>query len=195
MSTKPDQRDLIKGLGTKNRRHSVTFLPEPGRRPRYEPGNLDLAGGLDRWDLDAGPGSAPDSEPDYAADAEADSAVLSSSAPRPAGSAALVQAIFADDHRGATVVFRGELRTEDVADQAALTLRIITSGPLRPGPDHYGTAAAEDHDVTVTGSSQGWTRHEITAQVPGNADLIQFGITLTGPGRVALRSTELTRTD
>jgi len=30
----------------------------PGRRPRYEPRNLDFAAGLDRWDLDAGPGSA-----------------------------------------------------------------------------------------------------------------------------------------
>jgi hypothetical protein len=28
----------------------------PGRRPRYEPRNLDFAAGLDRWDLDAGPG-------------------------------------------------------------------------------------------------------------------------------------------
>ena len=53
----------------------------PGRRPRYEPRNLDFAAGLDRWDLDAGPGSAPDSEPDYAAAAEADSAVLSSLRP------------------------------------------------------------------------------------------------------------------
>ena len=43
----------------------------PRRRPRYEPRNLDFAAGLDRWDLDAGPGSAPDSEPDYAAAAEA----------------------------------------------------------------------------------------------------------------------------
>ena len=57
----------------------------PRRRPRYEPRNLDFTDGLDRWDLDAGPGPAPDSEPDYAAAAEADSAVLSSSVPRPAG--------------------------------------------------------------------------------------------------------------
>ena len=32
----------------------------PGRRPRYEPRNLDFAAGLDRWDLDAGPVPAPD---------------------------------------------------------------------------------------------------------------------------------------
>jgi DNA-directed RNA polymerase specialized sigma24 family protein len=63
----------------------------PGRRPRYEPRNLDFAAGLDRWDLDAGPVPAPDSEPDYAAAVEASSAVLSSSVPQPAGSAALVE--------------------------------------------------------------------------------------------------------
>ena len=42
----------------------------PGRRPRYEPRNLDFADGLDRWDLDSGPGPAPDGEPDYAAAAD-----------------------------------------------------------------------------------------------------------------------------
>jgi hypothetical protein len=31
------------------------------------------------------------------------------------------------------------------------------------------------------------------AQVPDNTDVIQFGITRTGPGRVALRNPELTR--
>lgn len=35
---------------------------------------------------------------------------------------------------------------------------------------------------------------EITAQVPEDAELIRLGLTLTGPGQVALRNTELTRT-
>jgi hypothetical protein len=65
----------------------------PGQRPRFEPRNLDFAGGLDRWDLECG--SRREADPagpqDYSAAADGQSAVLSSAAPRPAGSAALVQ--------------------------------------------------------------------------------------------------------
>jgi hypothetical protein len=142
----------------------------PGRRPRYEPRNLNFAAGLDRWDLDAGPRSVPDSEPDYAAAAEADSAVLSSSVPRPAGSAALVQAIYADDYRGAAVTFSAEVRADPLTEQAGLRLEIIRR--------------------TISGRRP-WTRYEITARIPADADLIRFGIGLTGPGRAALRNPDL----
>jgi hypothetical protein len=158
----------------------------PRRRPRYEPRNLDFAAGLDRWDLDAGPGSAPDSEPDYAAAAEADSAVLSSSVPRPAGSAALVQAIFADDYRGATVTFSAEIRTDPLTEQAGLRLEIIRNW-WRAG------RAREDHGLTISGHRP-WTRYEITARIPADADQIRFGIALTGSGQIALRNPDL-RTD
>jgi hypothetical protein len=158
-----------------------------GRRPRYEPRNLDFAAGLDRWDLDAGagpaPDSEPDSEPDYAAAAEADSAVLSSSAPRPAGSAALVQAIFADDYRGATVTFSAEIRADPRTEQAGLRLEIIR---------HWWRVgrAREDHGLTTSGRRP-WTRYEITARIPADADQIRFGIALTGSGRIALRNPDL----
>ena len=155
----------------------------PGRRPRYEPRNLDFAAGLDRWDLDAGPGSAPDHEPDYAAAVEADSAVLSSSVPRPAGSAALLQAIFADDYRGATVTFSAEIRADPLTRQAGLRLEIIRQW-WRLG------RAGEDHGLTISGR-RAWTRYEITARIPADADQIRFGIALTGPGRIALRNPDL----
>jgi hypothetical protein len=159
----------------------------PGRRPRYEPRNLDFAAGLERWDLDAGPGWAPDSEPDYAAAAEADRAVLSSSVPRPAGSAVLVQAIFADDYRGATVTFSAEIRVGDhiqLTEQAGLRLEILR---------HWwrtGRAPREDHGVTISGRRP-WTRYEITARIPADADQIRFGIALTGSGRIAMRNPDL----
>jgi RNA polymerase sigma-70 factor (ECF subfamily) len=171
-------------------------------RRRFEPRNLTFADGLDRWEFGgsfrrAAQGGGPGQQnaigshwDDYSCRAEGGSAVLSSAVPQPYGYAFLRQAIFADDHRGATVVFRGELRTEDVADQAALTLRIVPERPLQPGRDHRDQG--DDHRVTVTGS-QGWTRHEVTAEVPDNADVIQFGVTLTGPGQVALLNPELTR--
>ena len=167
----------------------VPLATLPGRRPRYEPRNLDFADGLDRWDLDSGPGPDPgrpraaDGEPDYAAAAEGPSAVLSSAVPRPAGSAALIQAIYADDYRGATVTFSAELRAGPLTGQAGLRLEIIR---------HWWRLgrAREDHGLTIAGHRP-WTSYEITARIPADADLIRFGIGLTGPGRIALRNPDL----
>ena len=163
------------------------LVPLPGRRPRYEPRNLDFADGLDRWDLDSWSGTGPgrpdaaDGEPDYAAVAEGPSAVLSSAVPRPAGSAALVQAIYADDYRGATVTFSGEIRVDPFAGQAGLRLEILRQWWRLGRP-------REDHGLTIAGRRRAWTRYEITARIPADADLIRFGIALTGPGRIALHN-------
>ena len=155
------------------------------RRPRYEPRNLAFADGLDRWDLDRGSlrETDPSGLPDYSAAAEGRSAILSSDVPRPAGSAALVQTIYAEDYRGATVVFRGEIRSEAVTEQAGLRLEILREQwPASP--------VREDHGVTVS-RSRDWTRHEVTALIPGDAEIIRFGIALTGAGEIALRNPEL----
>jgi len=157
----------------------------PGQRPRFEPRNLEFAGGLDRWDLDLGSRreDGPARPDDYSAAVEDQSAVLSSAVPRPAGAAALVQAIYADDYRGATVVFRGEIRTEPLTEQAGLRLEIIR---------HWWRAgrAREDHAATVSGGTP-WTWHEVTAPIPADADIIRFGVSLTGSGRIQLRNPEL----
>jgi hypothetical protein len=107
--------------------------------------------------------------------------VLSSVVPRPAGSAALVQVVYADDYRGATVTFSGEISADIPAGQAGLRLEVFR---------HWwqGTGTREDHGLTVAGRRRDWAGHEITALVPADADLIRFGITLNGPGRVALRN-------
>ena len=113
----------------------------PGQRPRFEPRNLDFADGLDRWDLDVRfPGAADPRPQDYSAAADGQSAVLSSAVPRPAGSAALVQSIFADDYRGATVTFSGEIRTEPLTEQAGLRLEILRHW-WRGGPPARITAS------------------------------------------------------
>jgi hypothetical protein len=158
----------------------------PGKRLRFEPRNLDFADGLDRWDLDPGSRRPPDPScpPDYSAAVDHESAVLSSAVPRPAGSAALVQAIFADDYRGGTVIFRGEIRTKHGTEQAGLRLEILRHW-WRTG------RAREDHGVTVAGGHRTWTGHEITALIPDDADIIRFGIVLTGTGSIALRNPEL----
>jgi hypothetical protein len=168
--------------------HGLTGWPMatlPARRPRFEPRNLDFADGLDRWDLDSSfHGETASSHPgDYSAAADGQSAVLFSAVPQPAGSAALVQTIFADDYRGAAVVFRGEIRAEPLTGQAGLSLEVFGHG-------WRGGRARDDHSVTVSGGSP-WTGHEITALIPEDADLIRFGIALAGPGQVALRNPEL----
>jgi hypothetical protein len=158
----------------------------PGKRPRFEPRNLDFGAGLDRWDLDFGSRgtSDPSRPPDYSAAADGESAVLSSAVRWPARSAALVQAIFADDYRGRTVVFSGEIRTKHGTEQAGLRLEILRHW-WRTG------RAREDHGITVAGGHRNWTGHEITAPIPEDADLIRFGIMLTGAGSIALRNPAL----
>jgi hypothetical protein len=150
------------------------MAPLPGQRPRFEPRNLTFADGLDRWDLDSGAGD------DYAAAVEGSSAVLSSVVPDPAGAAVLVQAIFADDYRGREVVFAGEISTEPATEQAGLRLEILK----------HWRHVREDHGVTVGGRSD-WARYEVRAPVPEDADIIRFGVALTGAGRVALRAPRL----
>lgn len=158
------------------------WLPEPRQRPRFEPRNLDFADGLDRWDLDLGPRREPGSEQpgDYAAAAEGRSALLSSAVPRPAGPAALLQAVYADDYRGSTVTFGGEIRTGPRTVHGGLRLEILTRSWAAGHSRRY-------HGVTVPGGTD-WARHEISAPVPDDADLIRFGLTLAGHGRVALRN-------
>jgi len=159
----------------------------PARRPRFEPHNLSFADGLDRWDLDGGSlrkAGGPHRQ-DYAAAGDGATAVLRSAMPDPAGSAALVQTIFADDYRGDRIVLRGEVRTEGVTGEAGLRLEIVRRGK------EFGDTR-EDHAITVVGSN-GWVRHEIRALIPVEADEIRFGIGLAGPGLVALRGPELAR--
>ena len=153
---------------------------EPDHRPRFEPGNMDFADGLERWNLagDLGRGNLTASE-DYVAGVEGRSATLSSAVARPAGTGLLLQAIFAEDYRGGVVTFSGEIRTGDRTERAGL--RFVVIGHPRPG-----APIRADHGAAVAARTD-WTRHEITAAVPSDANLILFGIELTGPGLVALR--------
>jgi hypothetical protein len=148
----------------------------PSRRPRYEPRNMTFADGLDWWDLDGRFGE------DYSCATEGRSASLAAAVPEPRGSAALVQAVFPDDYRGATIAFRGEISTARLSYEAGLRLEIVRDR----------RQVRDDHTVIVPGGSD-WTAYEVTARVPGDADLIRFGLTLGGPGRVALRNPDLRR--
>ncbi len=160
---------------------AVLHVPvEPGERPRFEPRNMRFADGLDRWHLDAAVRG------DYSVAVEASCANLSSAVPEPSGRGALLQTIFADDFRGAPVVFRAELRAENVAGSAALCLGIRWGGK---GADHQEERAVTAVDCT------GWCSGEVSALIPETAELIQFGVVLSGTGQVLLRNPELLRDD
>ena len=98
----------------------------------------------------------------------------------------MIQAVAAEDYRGAVVTFRGQLRTTDIAGEAGLHLAV------RRPPDGPLGAPLLDHgsSLTAPGSSD-WTWHEVRMPVPGDASVIRFGISLAGRGRVELRGAEL----
>jgi hypothetical protein len=159
----------------------------PGQPRRFEPRNMAFTGGLDYWDL-AGSfsGDGQPASPDYSGAAAGQSGVLAATVPEPAGSAVLVQAIYAEDYRGSAVTCRGQLRAVGVAGQAGLHLAVSgpPDGPLsRPLLGHGSSPSA-------TGSGD-WTWHEVTVPVPGDATAIRFGISLAGRGRIELRGAEL----
>ena len=51
--------------------------------------------------------------------------------------------------------------------------------------------AEPDNDVVTIPVGRGWTRHEVSARVPGDTDALVFGIFLAGPGQIDLRNAEL----
>jgi len=181
------QGDDLVGQFTGGLPTPTALRPRP--RLRFEPVNLTFASGLERWGFggrfrrDAG-GAHGD---EYSCTTADQSVIIRSAVPEPCGFAGLQQMIAADDYRGRTLVFSGELRTEDVADRAGLHLMVGPPlGPVedgRPTPPRRTTA-------TVTGSHD-WTRHEVSADVPADAGIVGFGFFLAGRGLVELRNAEL----
>ena len=163
-------------------------LSHPGLRRRFEPRNMAFADGLDYWEL-AGdfPGDGRLHWQDYSCTAAEGRAVLASAVPQPPGFAALVQTIDADDYLGRAVTFRGQLRTTGVAGRAGLHLAV--GAAYEPPGAHLRDRGGRS--LAVPGSSD-WTWHEVTMTVPGQAGVIRFGISLTGPGRIELRNAEFT---
>jgi hypothetical protein len=157
-----------------------------GLRRRPEPRNMTFADGLDYWEL-AGdfPGDGQPHWQDYSCTTSDRSAVLASAVPEPPGFAVLVQTIDAEDYRGRTVTFRGQLRGTGIAGHAGLHLAV--GAAVDPPGDCLRDRGASS--LTAPGSSD-WTWHDVTMSV-GDADVIRFGISLTGRGRIELRNAEL----
>jgi hypothetical protein len=156
-------------------------------RRRFEPRNMAFTDGLDHWQL-RGTFLRQGTGLDYSATTEDGRAILAAAVPEPAGSAFLAQEIEPDDYRGRTVTFRAELRTAEVDGRAGLALRAASPGHPRPpraaSPDPREDPA--NHIASATGTGA-WTRYEVTAQIPADANLIRFGVFLNGGGQVELR--------
>jgi RNA polymerase sigma factor (sigma-70 family) len=165
------------------------------QRPRYEPRNLDFAGGLAGWQLSGNflQNAIASHWQDYSATADHETAMLSAAVPQPEGLAWLAQEIFADDYRGAAVTFRGQFRTAEGTGRAGLFLRAIKPRDLE-GPFTVQAALADpaNHIVALEGPGD-WTTHEVTAPIPDDANTVAFGVFLAGPGRIELRNPELTQ--
>ena len=131
---------------------------------------------------------------DYACAVEDGTAVVRSTAPEPAGFAFLGQEVFADDFRGSTVVFRGEFRVQaDAPGRAGLFLR-VNEGHSITGPlTERAVFDDPDNNIPPVPDAGDWTRHEITARVPGDSDAVVLGIFLAAGGRIELRNPELIR--
>jgi hypothetical protein len=164
-------------------------------RPRYEPRNLTFAVGLDSWRLSGSflQNAIESHWQDYSAAAADGIAVLSAAVPQPEGFAFLAQEVYAEDYRGAGVVFGGQVRIPPDAGRAGLFLRV------RKPEDHgvpltEAAALADPANRIITVEERGdWTSREVAAQIPADTDAIVFGVFLAGPGRIELRDPQLTR--
>jgi RNA polymerase sigma factor (sigma-70 family) len=169
-------------------------------RRRYEPRNVAFADGLDGWFLSGSftEHASHSHWQDYSCAAEDGTAVLSSAVPKPAGFAFLGQEIYADDYRGATITFSGEFRTDDTAgadaaNRVGLFLRANREWDIRGPLSERAVLADPNNTIVPIAANRDWISHEATARIPHDADLVVFGIFLTGPGRIELRHPNLTR--
>ncbi|MEV5407556.1 bifunctional nuclease domain-containing protein [Thermopolyspora sp. NPDC052614] len=164
-------------------------IPLPGvvrkaeRSPR--PCNLDFSDGLRGWEL-RGSFLTDFSENhvgDYTCGTGDGGGYLKAQVRAPFRFADLRQVILADDHRGRAVRLAADLRTVDVVDRAALFLSVLT-------PETHG-GARERAQQPRRGTTD-WAPTSIEADVPLDATMIIFGVTLTGPGQIWLRNAALT---
>ena len=169
-------------------------LPPPPGNTRFEPRNLAFTHGLHRWQLDGTflrqvTGSH---DQDYSCTTEDGRVILAAAVPGPAGFAVLSQEIEAEDYHDRTVTFRGHLRATGVAGRAGLVLRVPRQGRLgQQRPDGRDPLHdPENYFAFVTGTGD-WARHEVTAQIPPDANNIIFGVFLNGGGQIELRNPQL----
>jgi hypothetical protein len=100
---------------------------------------------------------------------------------QPAGYGTLMQAVAADAYRGKRLRFSAYVKAAGVGGWAGLWMRIDgRSKPPSPLPPVLAYDSMQGRPLKGTVD---WTRCEIVLDVPLEAELIAFGIVLSGPGR------------
>ena len=100
---------------------------------------------------------------------------------QPAGYGTLMQGIAADHYRGKRLRFSAYVKAAGVGGWAGLWMRIDgRSKPPSQLPPVLGYDSMQGRPLKGTVD---WTRCEIVLDVPLEAELIAFGIVLSGPGR------------
>ena len=141
------------------------------------PTNLRFEQQLHRWIL-MGPPPQYESGVDTSGPQGMSSAFLRSTAADASGLATLRQTIEADNYRGKQLRFSGEVKVEQVEQQAGLYIRTKWQHErVRPENVVQGT-----HD---------WMRYEATISVPEDALFIRFGLVLYGKGQIWLANAQL----
>jgi len=149
-----------------------------------EPCNLDFSDGLRGWELRGSflTDLSENHVGDYTCGIDDGGGYLKAQVRQPLRFADLRQVILADAYRGRSVRFAADIRTADVAEEAALFLSVVT-------PESRG--GTQDRDQEVLRGTTDWTPVHVRADVPPDATMIIFGLTLTGPGQAWLRNAEL----
>ncbi|HEY6310582.1 MAG TPA: hypothetical protein VIY52_07210 [Streptosporangiaceae bacterium] len=117
---------------------------------------------------------------------------MSTAVPQPHGKVFLRQSWIAGDYQPATVTLRAEANAQDVADLAELSLFNLTKTEERSREQGVHAASGHqrvhirrerrDSSKTITGSSD-WTRYEVAAHGPANAEHMGFEPALPAPAR------------
>jgi hypothetical protein len=100
---------------------------------------------------------------------------------QPAGYGTLMQAVAADEFRGRRLRFSADVKAAGVGGWAGLWMRI--DGRAKSPSQLPPVLGFDNMQGRPIKGTRDWQRHEIVLDVPPEADVIGFGIVLSGPGR------------
>lgn len=103
------------------------------------------------------------------------SATITARSEKPEGFGTLMQTIAADDYRGSRTRLSGALKSMN-ADRAQMWLRV-------DGPNGKSVAFDNMDDRPLSGTQE-WARYFIVLDVPADAAKLNYGVLLSGGGKV-----------
>jgi hypothetical protein len=100
---------------------------------------------------------------------------------QPAGYGTLMQAVAADEYRGRRLRFSAHVKASGVGGWAGLWMRV--DGRAKSPSELPPVLGFDNMQGRPIKGTLDWKRYEIVLDVPPEADVIGFGIVLSGPGR------------